>query len=201
MPRKTASKSGRRSATVAIERDPNPVMRVLLHSPKDTLAGAVAFAAVMAIIVNATFLQAGRHPYPMFGSALTSPASVTIMPVMPRARPAEASPREEIRPLDPKPAVAASAPVPAKVAPAAATPASAHNDPLGDLIASNRRVSAVQRALTEYGYGQLKPDGAVGPDTQAAIRKFETDRKKAPTGKMSDWLVHQVVILTGRPID
>ena len=197
MPRKTAEKPRRRAAAVvAVERDPNPVMRVLLHSPKDTLAGAVAFAAVLAIIVNATFLQAGRHPYPMFGVALTSPASVTAMPVMPRSRPVAASPRDDIRPLDPKPA----APAPEKAAPKAAA-APAHHDPLGDLIASNRRVSAIQRALTQYGYGQLKPDGAVGPDTQAAIRKFEIDRKKAPTGKMSDWLVHQVVILTGRPID
>jgi len=30
---------------------------------------------------------------------------------------------------------------------------------------------AVQRALTEYGYGQLKPTGTIGADTQAAITK------------------------------
>ena len=199
MPRKTAEKPRRRAAAaVAIERDPNPVMRVLLHSPKDTLAGFVAFAAVMSIIVNATFLQAGRHPYPMFGTALTSPMPVaTSITVMPRARPAEAAPREEVRPLDPKPAIAPPAPAKAAAAPAS----SAHRDPLGDLINSNRRIAAVQRALTEYGYGQLKPDGAIGPETQAAIRKFETDRKRPPTGAMSDWLIQQVVILTGRPID
>jgi hypothetical protein len=200
VPRKTAEKPRRRAAAAAaIERDPNPVMRVLLHSPKDTLAGFVAFGAVMAIIINATFLQAGRHPYPMFGAALTSPAPVaTSITVMPRARPAEAAPRAEVKPLDPQPQVAPP-PAPAK---AAAAPApSAHRDPLGDLINSNRRIAAVQRALTEYGYGQLKPDGAIGPETQAAIRKFEIDRKKAPTGAMSDWLVQQVVILTGRPID
>ena len=193
MPRKTAEKPRRRAAAaVAIERDPNPVMRVLLHSPKDTLAGFVAFAAVIAIIVNATFLQAGHHPYPMFGTALTSPAPITSITVLPRARPVEAAPREEVRAPDPKPAVAA--PVKAAAAPA-------HRDPLGDLINSNRRIAAVQRALTEYGYGQLKPDGAIGPETQAAIRKFETDRKHPPTGAMSDWLIQQVVILTGRPID
>jgi hypothetical protein len=199
VPRKTAEKPRRRAAAaVAIERDPNPVMRVLLHSPKDTLAGAVAFAAVMAIIVNATFLQAGRHPYPMFGTALTSPAPVaTSITVMPRARPAEAAPRLDVKPLDPQPQVAVAPPAKAVPVP----PASTHRDPLGDLINSNRRIAAVQRALTEYGYGQLKADGAIGPETQAAIRKFETDRKKAPTGAMSDWLVQQVVILTGRPID
>jgi hypothetical protein len=191
VPRKTAEKPRRRAATaVAIERDPNPVMRVLLHSPKDTLAGFVALAAIMAIIVNATFLQAGRHPYPMFGTALTSPMPVSAsITVMPRARPAESAPREEARAPGPQ----------AHAAPAPAT--SAHRDPLGDLINSNRRIAAVQRALTQYGYGQLKADGAIGPETQAAIRKFEIDRKKAPTGAMSDWLVQQVVILTGRPID
>ncbi|WP_458756681.1 peptidoglycan-binding domain-containing protein [Afipia sp. TerB] len=199
MPRKTAEKPRRRAAAaVAIERDPNPVMRVLLHSPKDTLAGFVAFAAVMAIIVNATFLQAGRHPYPMFGMALTSPAPVsTSITVMPRARPVDPSPREETRPRDPQPQAAAA---PVKAAPAPVASAH-HRDPLGDLINSNRRIAAVQRALTEYGYGQLKADGAIGPETQAAIRKFEIDRKRAPTGAMSDWLVQQVVILTGRPID
>lgn len=195
MPRKSAEKPRRRAAAaVAIERDPNPVMRVLLHSPKDTLAGFIAFAAIMAIIVNATFLQAGRHPYPMFGTALTSPMPVsTSIRVMPRARPADVAPREEARTPEPPPHAA----TPAK--PASVTPA--HRDPLGDLINSNRRIAAVQRALTAYGYGQLKADGAIGPETQAAIRKFEIDRKKAPTGAMSDWLVQQVVILTGRPID
>jgi hypothetical protein len=196
VPRKIAEKPRRRAAAaVAIERDPNLVMRVLLHSPKDTLAGFVAIAAIMAIIVNATFLQAGRHPYPMFGTALTSPMPVsTSITVMPRARPAESAPREETRAPGPQAHAAAT---PAKPAPAT----SAHRDPLGDLINSNRRIAAVQRALTQYGYGQLKADGAIGPETQAAIRKFEIDRKKAPTGAMSDWLVQQVVILTGRPID
>ena len=39
-----------------------------LHSPKDTVAGALAFAAVSAIITNALFLQTGSHPSPLFGS-------------------------------------------------------------------------------------------------------------------------------------
>ena len=37
-------------------------MRILLHSPKDLIAGALAFAAVSAIIANAMFMQAGHHP-------------------------------------------------------------------------------------------------------------------------------------------
>jgi peptidoglycan hydrolase-like protein with peptidoglycan-binding domain len=64
-----------------------------------------------------------------------------------------------------------------------------------------RRVAAVQRALTEYGYGQLKPTGAVGADTQAAISKFEHARKLPVTGQMSDRLVKELTAMIGHPID
>ena len=65
----------------------------------------------------------------------------------------------------------------------------------------SRRVAAVQRALTEYGYGQLKPTGTVGSDTQAAIQKFERERKIPVTGQMSDRLVRELVAMIGHPID
>ena len=51
----------------------NLAMRILLHSPKDLIAGAVAFAAVSAIIANAMFMQAGHHPSPMFGTPVSAP--------------------------------------------------------------------------------------------------------------------------------
>ena len=59
----------------------------------------------------------------------------------------------------------------------------------------------MQRALTEYGYGQLKPTGTIGADTQAAIQKFERDRKLPVTGQMSDRLVRELAAMIGRPID
>ena len=62
-------------------------------------------------------------------------------------------------------------------------------------------VAAVQRALTEYGYGQLKPTGTVGSDTQAAIQKFERERKLPVTGQMSDRLVRELTAMIGHPID
>src|SRR6202035_799213 len=65
----------------------------------------------------------------------------------------------------------------------------------------SRRVAAVQRALTEYGYGQLKPTGTVGSDTQAAIQKFERERKIPVTGQMSDRLVRELTAVIGHPID
>ena len=63
------------------------------------------------------------------------------------------------------------------------------------------RVAAVQRVLTEYGYGQLKPTGTVGSDTQAAIQKFERARRLPVTGQMSERLVRELTAMIGHPID
>jgi hypothetical protein len=190
----------RRAAAAAVAAEPESerglILRVLLHSPKDTLAGAAAFAAVIAIVTNAMFLQAGRHPSPMFGAA-PLPATTVSAP-LPRVRPAEAEPRAtEVKPSESAAALAKSSSAPR---PPAAVPAS-RSDPVGDLINSTRRIAAVQRALTEFGYGQLKPTGVIGADTQAAIQKFERDRKLPVTGQLSDRLIRDLTVLTGRPID
>jgi peptidoglycan hydrolase-like protein with peptidoglycan-binding domain len=67
--------------------------------------------------------------------------------------------------------------------------------------AASKRIAAVQRALTEYGYGQLKPTGTIGADTQAAIAKFERARKLPVTGQMSEHVVRELAAVIGRPID
>ena len=188
----------KRATAVAAEPERGLIMRVLLHSPKDTLAAGAAVAAVIAIVTNAMFLQAGRHPSPMFSTATVSalPVAAPASAPLPRVRPAEA----EARVID-KPADAATAPAKsAALRPPAAVPAT-RSDPVGDLIVSTRRIAAVQRALTEFGYGQLKPTGVIGTDTQAAIQKFERDRKMPPTGQLSDRLIKDLTVLTGRPIE
>ena len=83
----------------------------------------------------------------------------------------------------------------------AAIPASPHSETIANPAAASRRVAAVQRALTEYGYGQLKPTGIIGSDTQAAIQKFERERKMPATGQVSDRLVHELTTVIGRPIE
>ena len=196
----------RRAAAVAVEAEPESerglIMRVLLHSPKDTLAATAALAAVVAIVTNAMFLQAGRHPSPMFATAAVSSLPAVLAPTpapLPRVRPAEAEPRLADKPVE------AVAPAKQAMAPAAPRPPApvhaAKSDPVGDLIVSTRRIAAVQRALTEYGYGQLKPTGVIGTDTQAAIQKFERDRKMPVTGQLSDRLIRDLTVLTGRPIE
>jgi Putative peptidoglycan binding domain len=209
----------RRARAVAVEADSERgfAMRILLHSPKDVVAGAFAFAAVIAIIANALFLQAGRHPSPMFGSAVAMPtAAVAPANPLPRPRPVEADASSEPKAADAKPAEpkaadplanlvkATSAPAVAPsniVRPPAPIPASSRNETIANPAPGSRRVAAVQRALTEYGYGQLKPTGTVGSDTQAAIQKFERERKLPVTGQMSDRLVRELIAVTGRPIE
>ena len=193
------------------------MMRVFLHSPKDVLAGLLAAAAICAILANALFLQAGRHPSPMFGSVVTLPAPQTaVASPLPRPRPVElVSEPPEIRPVevrgadpknpDPKnPDPMANLVVRSTGAPTAA-PANVARPPAPIPATTQsvgaRRVAAVQRALTQYGYGQLKPTGAVGSDTQAAITKFERDRKLPVTGQMSDRLVKELTAMIGHPID
>jgi hypothetical protein len=209
----------RRAGAVAIEANEERglAMRILLHSPKDMVAGALAFAAVSAIIANALFLQAGHHPSPMFGSVAAPPVTAAApasplprpRPVEATTRPAEPSPAEskpvELKSADPMANLvkATAAPIaPSSVLrPHAPVPVPSHSDAASNPSSGSRRVAAVQRTLTEYGYGQLKPTGTVGSDTQAAIQKFERDRKIPVTGQMSDRLVRELTAMTGRPID
>ena len=210
-------------------------MRVLLHSPKDTVAGMLAFAAIAAIVTNALFLQAGPHPSPMFGSIVTlpAPAQAPANP-LPRPRPVDAD-RSEATPPEQKNAEA-KAPEPRAVEIRAAEPKAADvkgGDPLTNLVKAtstapiatssiprppapipvssrsdsglapggSRRVAAVQRALTEYGYGQLKPTGTIGPDTQAAIVKFERERNIPASAQMNERLVRELSAMIGHSID
>jgi peptidoglycan hydrolase-like protein with peptidoglycan-binding domain len=92
---------------------------------------------------------------------------------------------------------------PIKAPPGRGNPAAtAHADPIAELIApSPKRVLAVQRALAEAGYAQIKPTGVFGPDTRAAIEKFERERKLPITGQISDRLMRELAALTGEPLE
>ncbi len=276
MPRKNpgdGEPSRRRGAkAAAIDRERGLALRILLHSPKDTIAGMLAFAAACAIVTNAVFLQAGPHPAPMFGSTMVNLAAAPSL--LPRPRPAEADgassePRwtepkatdrasekaNEIKasesrigepkvgepkvgeaksaeskaadPLanlvratttpSPSPQPSVTAAPQASLVRAAATPQpspqpsiTAALGPSSNVVrppasipqlTGARRVAAVQRALTEYGYAQLKPTGTIGSDTQAAIQKFERDRRMPVTGQVSDRLVRELSAMIGHPVE
>ncbi|WP_338831575.1 peptidoglycan-binding domain-containing protein [Bradyrhizobium sp. 27S5] len=248
MPRQTLDddetprrRRGAKAVAIAAEEERGLVLRLLLHSPKDLVAGVLAVSAIVAILINALFLQAGRHPSPMFGGSVVTlppPAPpVAAASPLPRPRPAEAAaamepPRPvevkpvetkavEARPVESKPVEARSAepkPVDAKpvdpmaslvmkstAAPPAAAPSSVIRPPApiptAHLSPAGKRIAAVQRTLTEYGYGQLKPTGTIGADTQTAIAKFERARKLPVTGQMSDRLVHELSVMIGHSIE
>jgi hypothetical protein len=203
----------RRSRAAAIEEDSERglAMRIFLHSPKDVIAGALALIAVCAIIINALFMQAGRHPAPMFGTVTVMPA-VASLPAnhLPRPRPVEADvPLPEARPAEPRAAdpmanlvktTSSVQPVTANIPrPPMTVPVSTHVDSVP--VSGSHRVAAVQRALTEYGYGQLKPTGVIGADTQAAIQRFERARKLPVTGQVSDRLVRELASTIGHPVE
>jgi putative peptidoglycan binding protein len=220
---------GAKAAVIDVETERNFAMRVLLHSPRDTLAGLVAVAAVCAIVANALFLQTGRHPAPMFGTVinLPVPSSVPLSNPLPRPRPvgADTSPLEpkatEFR-VEPKPAERAAERAPEKpVEATASTPRP--GDPMTNLVKATtslsvavarppapipvqlspaaRRISGVQRALSEYGYGQLKVTGTMSGETQSAIQKFEREHKMQVTGQVSDRLLRELGAAIGHPVE
>jgi hypothetical protein len=220
----------RRGHAAAVETERGFAMRMLLHSPKDMVAGLLAFAACSAIVANALFLQTGQHPSPMFGTSVHLGASSPL----PRPRPAEPGPAvseprlTEPRLAEPRLAEAklaeprlleprASDPLANIIkatsgSPLSSTPMTSAPPPSNVLrppapipapvqITGSRRVAAVQRALSENGYGQLRATGTIGADTQAAIQKFERERHMVVTGQVSDRLVKELTIVTGHPID
>jgi peptidoglycan hydrolase-like protein with peptidoglycan-binding domain len=77
----------------------------------------------------------------------------------------------------------------------------ARNDNTTEPAAASPRVIAVQRALAEFGYGQIKPSGVVDIDTQRAIERFERERKLPLTGQVSDRVIRELAAATGRPLE
>jgi peptidoglycan hydrolase-like protein with peptidoglycan-binding domain len=75
------------------------------------------------------------------------------------------------------------------------------NDPIAELIAPSKRILAIQRALSDFGYGQIKPSGQYDPETRTAIEKFERDHRLPVTGQISDRFVRELAAMTGRLLE
>jgi hypothetical protein len=162
-----------------------------VHHPVDSLAILGAGAASLIVVVNAIFLQSGAHPAPFF-------ANPTSQPQAAESRPQAAAT------ATPKPAEAP--PTHIAVGPQASQPVAARrNDPIADLIGSSigspSRVTTVQRVLSEFGYGQIRPSGILDAPTSAAIEKFESEHKLPVTGRLSDRLLSELAAMTGHPIE
>ena len=163
--------------------------------PVDSMAILCAAAASLIVIVNAVFLQSGPHPAPFLNNP-TTPTSGGETP--PSLLPASLPP--VARSDDP------GAARPAAGVHGAPAVASRRSDPIGDLIGSTTieppaRIVAVQRVLSEFGYGPLRLSGALDQQTSAAIEKFEVEHALPATGRLSNRVLRELAVMTGRPID
>ena len=229
-----------------------------MRNPRDTLIGVVAAAAMTAVVVNALFLQSGRHPAPIFSikplPIAARDATGTTGVVIPRPRPLEAAParrdaapgprsRQEIvsdvqRELarrgfydgavdgvlggrtdgairdfeqaaglkstgEPTEALLVTMQRSSVKGKVAAVPLPPRRDTIAEMISptNSRQIMAVQRALSDFGYGQIKATGTFDAETRASIERFERDRKMPVTGQISERLMRELAGMTGRPID
>lgn len=159
-----------------------------VERPVDCGAILVALAASLIIIVNAVFLQSGSRAAPYLLNPKPQAAVYTPKPAEPAAVPLPAASTTgttiAARPV--------AAPQPAAVR---------HNDPIADLIGPSPRIAAVQRALSDYGYGQIKPSGILDDATSDAIEKFERAHRLPVTRGVSERLVTELGTLVGHPIE
>ena len=66
---------------------------------------------------------------------------------------------------------------------------------------STKQIRAVQQALADFGYGQVKPTGIPDADTRAAIKEFETVHRLPLTGEINDRFLRELAAVTERPIE
>lgn len=156
--------------------------------PVDTFAIVAACAASVIIIVNAVFLQSGSHSAPFFMNPTR-----TAVPAESREKLAEmATPKAAQLTTPTHPIITSSVSQPI---------AMRRKDPIAELIGPSSRIMAVQRVLTEYGYGQIKPSGILDRPTSAAIEKFEHEHKLPLTGRVSDRLVDDLAEMVSHPVE
>jgi peptidoglycan hydrolase-like protein with peptidoglycan-binding domain len=148
-----------------------------VRRPVDSIAIIAAVATALVIVVNAIFLQSSTQAPPLLDAKSTT-KSDSLKPLI-TGTPA--------RPL-------AAPPAPQPVA-------ARRNDAITELIGPSPRIAAVQRALAEYGYGQVKASGILDDATSAAIAKFERDHNLPNSGRVSDRLVKELTAMVGHPID
>jgi hypothetical protein len=153
-----------------------------VRRPIDSFAIFAAAAASLTIVINGLFLQSGPHP---------APVSISTAPSLPA--PDVGGPKSSV--------LATHSVEVTRTAPAVA---GRRNDPIAQLIGQTSQqsshIQAVQRALSEYGYGQIKQTGVVDPPTSQAIEQFEREHNLPVTGKISDGLLSDLAAMIGHSL-
>lgn len=162
-----------------------------LRRPLDTVAVLGAAAASLVIVVNAVWLQSEPRPAPFFANPASMPKIADNHAGIPATKPAE--------PVSARPGMAQRA---------VQAVSGRRNDPIAELIGttssdapSTARVMAVQRVLSAYGYGQIRPSGIVDGPTSAAIEKFQSEHRMSVTGQVSDRLLGELATMVGHPVE
>ncbi|MCC2113596.1 MAG: peptidoglycan-binding protein [Hyphomicrobiales bacterium] len=158
-----------RVATASIDR--------IIASPASYGAAFVMALTIGSVWANALFLQDVRHPAPLFGNWREARAEAPAAP-SPRAAPS----RSEKSVALPRPQPET---VPAREA--GALPA-----------IDTMLVSEIQQALSARGLYSGKIDGIPGPQTDTAIRKFQSSAGLVPTGVASPDLLARLQLAPSR---
>ena len=72
--------------------------------------------------------------------------------------------------------------------------------PPADQPSQAARILAVQRILSNLGYGPLRLNALHDPETKAAVERFERDRGLKPIGAVSEQLVRELAAFSGAPL-
>jgi hypothetical protein len=186
--------------------------RALGRYPRDMIAIFVAVVAAGSIFINALYRQPGPHPAPIFAvkSRPVAAETTATVQVAPRSRP-ETTVSQKIEAPAPQKLDALSRPRLEPVKVETAPMPKPKPDAIAALISGQpvpaatptpaAKVILVQRALNDFGYGPVKSSGNVGPDTTAAIQKFERERKLPVTGQISPRFLRELAAVTGRTLD
>jgi peptidoglycan hydrolase-like protein with peptidoglycan-binding domain len=190
----------------------------------------MAVAATAVIFVNALFLQRGPHPAPIFATrppavqrpmpTFSAASGAQLVADIQRelgrrgfyddgvdgiwGAKTDAAAREFVRArglkIEPEASAALLRAINASPPQRAGAPEKPR-DAIAQLLAPSKQMLAIQSALADFGYGQIKPTGVYDADTRAAIEKFERDRRMPVTGQVSERMVRALAAMTGRPLE
>ncbi len=73
--------------------------------------------------------------------------------------------------------------------------------PTRSLVQPSRQMLAVQRALSEFGYGQLKPTGLMDDETRTALKQFQGSHNLQVTGELNDRVKRELASMVGHELN
>ena len=177
-----------------LQRGPHPAP-IFVHKVAAPAAKVVAHAAPAAAIESKDVMLPRPHPARMDAAKIEPAKPEPVKPEPARIEPvkSEALPAAKSDALVPRPV---------RVIPVTQGNAAQLPDPIGEIIVPPaRRVAAVQRVLSDFGYGQIKPTGTFDRETQDAIEQFERAKKLPVTRQITAVLMRELASLAGRPLD